>query len=81
MRIVNKVAKIAAERPVRGYRSKTDEKYLVLSRGDISGGGKKWSNSIHILEVQQTRFTEQLHAESERKRRVQNDVKVLGLSN
>lgn len=48
LRRVNKVAKIAAERPVRGYHSKTDKKYLVLSGGDISGGGKKWSDSTYF---------------------------------
>lgn len=39
LRILNEAANIKAERPIRGYHSKTDEKYLILSRGELSGGG------------------------------------------
>lgn len=42
MGIFNKAARTEADRPVRGYYIKTEEKYLILPRGDISEGGRTW---------------------------------------
>ena len=39
--IVNKAARTKAERSVGSYYIKKDEKYLIISMGDISGDGKK----------------------------------------